>query len=335
MTTRITALLALMLALAACGGNPFVTAPVDPVEPVDPVDPDPTTDPTAPVVVPGVLKDAIQSVSFTPGATPSDSTLQIAITGLDTTPVVATWARRPSMDINGYTAFAVQEDSLDRLFVGLAATSADGSVSAVVAGDGGQFNKVYNGSDYSRTGAYTPPDATGSGPATGQVSYTGNYVGLLNGGGDGSELLPVPGGTDPDLLPSQAARVTGKGFINANFADNTVNGAIYDRVIVDTGFGLESIVLVPTAILANGTFVGTDMVESPKTATGGGDAIGSYGGVFGGTDAAGVAGAVTLTRVNDALGEEIEDALEQGVFVMNQCGLPTSPVDPLCAGVAP
>ena len=41
------------------------------------------------------------------------------------------------------------------------------------AGDGGQFNKVLQGVDYSRVGGYSPPPATGNGPGTGQGSYSG------------------------------------------------------------------------------------------------------------------------------------------------------------------
>lgn len=314
--------LLLLLGLAACGGNPFVEGGGG--------GGGGGTDTN--VVVPAALKFDIQSAVYTPGATPADSTLQIQITGLDTTPLVATWARRQSLDTAGYQAFAVQEDALDRLFIGLAKASADNSVRAVLAADGGQFNQIYTGAVYERTGAFTPPDATGGGPATGQVSYAGSYVGLLNGGGSGSELLTPPVGTDPATLPGQAARVTGSAFINANFADNSVGGVVFNRVIVDSGFGLESIVLVPTSILSNGTFATT--TERSLSESGEDSVNGTAGGVFGGTNASSVAGAVSLTQVFDAGNVVIDGALERGIFVLNQCGT-VAPADPGCAGTAP
>ena len=322
-----------LVGLAACGGNPFV----DPDEGGGDGGPDPVA-----IVVPANLKNNIQSVKYTPGATRATDRLEIQITGLDTTPLVATWARRPSLDTAGYTAFAVQEDALDRLFIGLARSSADNgaagssatnSVSAVLAGDGGQFNKVFSGTVYAREGAFDAPTATGSGPGTGQVSYAGRYVGLGNGGGSGAELLPLPPGTDPATVPGQAGRVRGDVFINANFADSTVGGVIFNRVQVDTGFGLESVVLVPTSILANGTFGGT--TERSLNASGADSPNGIFGGVFGGTDASAVAGAISLNQVFDGDNNVIEDALERGIFVLNQCGLAGVAVDPGCAGTAP
>lgn len=319
-----------LMALASCGGNPLNNG-------------GPTggggtggggggtggSDAT--VVVPAGLKNNIQSVTFVPGATPADSRIRIAIDGLDTTPVEATWTRRPALDVPGYTAFAVQEDPLDRLFVGLAAQSDDGSVRGVLAGDGGQFNRVFAGTTYDRTGTFDAPDASGPGPGNGQVSYAGTYVGLLNGGGSGTALLPVPPGTDPATRPTEPARVTGDAFVNANFADDQVNGAIFNRVIVGTGaFGLGSVILLPTAITANGTFEGEteldNVINSPT---------GQYGGVFGGTDSAGLAGAISLDQVHDSAGGLLDDILERGIFVLNQCGLAGGTNAPGCAGTAP
>ena len=73
-----------LVGLAACGGNPFV----DGGGGGGGVPPDPTD-----VVVPAALKFDVQSVKYTPGATRATDTLEIQITGLDTTPLVATWAR--------------------------------------------------------------------------------------------------------------------------------------------------------------------------------------------------------------------------------------------------
>lgn len=316
-----------LLALVGCGGNPLITDPG-------------TGSSGAPVLVsPGDLSGEITNIVYDP----SSSELQIEITGLDTSPVAATWSRRSGLDIPGYRAFAVQEDSLDRLFVALAAQSADGSVTGVAARDGGQFNTTFSGYALQRVGVFTPPDASGPGPGTGQVSYAGSYAGLLNGGGNGLALDTPPIGTPPALRPGQPARITGDALINANFADNTVNGAITNRRIVDTGFGLESIILVPTTIIAgtpdeevNGTFEGG--IQRSIAESGSNSSIGSYSGLFGGPDASSVAGGIELGpagNVYAADGTSIENSLEVGVFVLNRCG-PGGPSDaPGCNGTAP
>jgi hypothetical protein len=306
--------------LVACSGNPLGNT----------TDTDTGTDTdTTAVVVPDTLKNNVTTIIYTPAADPANATLQVAISGLDTTPVLATWERNSDLDQDGFLAFSVQEDALDRFFVGLAGESNDGSVRATIAADGGQFNKFFSGTIYERTGEFTAPDATGDGPATGQVSYVGFYAGQLNGGGDGAELLAPPASADPSILPTEAGRVTGSAFINANFADNLVNGSIFNRVVVNAGgFALGDVVLVATDITSNGTFTGTtELINVVDVITG------EYGGVFGGTDAGGVAGAISLTDVHDGTGELLDDVLERGVFVLNQCGL-TGDVA-ACAGTAP
>lgn len=335
MSLRLSTPLALML-LAACGGNPLngttTPAPTTPTTPTTPATP-------VGVVVPDDLKNHITQLIYSPAADPADSTIQIAIAGLDTTPLLATWSRRPSMDVPGFTAFAVQEDALDRLFVAMGGQSNDESVRAVLAHSGGQFNHTFAGTIYERSGEYTPPDATASGPATGQVRYVGSYTGMQNAGatypnrnagtGAGMELMD-PGTADPATLPAEALRVTGRGFINANFAKNKVEGVIFDRVVVNgPDLSLGNVILVPTDIdTASGTFGGT--VERPGHPN---ENSGSYGGVFGGVDAGGLAGAVNLTRVYTSGDTLINDLLERGVFVLNQCGLTTS--EAACAGAAP
>lgn len=260
------------------------------------------------------------------------------ITGLDTTPVMAVWSRRPAMDRQGFTAFAVQEDALDRLYVGLVKLSADGSVRSVVASDGGQFNLVYHGAHYERTGTVGFPTATGSGPSTGQVSYAGEYLGLANGGGDGAGLLPVPVGTPASNRPGEPARVTGNVFMNANFAENRINGSITDRV--EHGpvqASLEDVILVPTDIIraagtTEGSFVGK--VERPVAAAGTRTEIGDFGGILGGSQAQYLAGAIKLTAVYDDNGDLVRGATEVGGFVLTQCGVAGAPATG-CAGTAP
>jgi hypothetical protein len=301
--------LALIL-LAACGGSSLGGGTGTP-------DPDPEPEPETGIVIPEEILFSINSVVWTPGA----DTIAISIDGLDTTPVVATWGEDTRYDIPGYKAYKIQEDELDRFYVALAAVSTDGAMRAVVAGDGGQFNTVFQGAYYERTGIYSAPDATQPGPANGQVSYAGRYAGLLNGGPD----LPVAIGTPPSLIPREPVVTTGVGFVNANFATNTVNGAIYDRVVVEGGLSLGDLILIPNAITANGTFSGT--VQNREE-----DNVGSYAGAFGGVGATSLAGGLALTRVEYALGERLDDAEEFGVFVLNQCGLAGSPA--ICDQVA-
>lgn len=290
-----------------------------------------TTPPPAQITVPEVLSKDVTAITYDA----ANDRLLVQIRGLDTTPVVASWARREALDTAGYRAYAVQEDPLDRLFVGLVAQSGDGSVSAAVAGDGGQFNTFFSGGTYGRTGTFQPPTAAGSG----QVSYAGRYAGLTNiPVPDGDELLPFPDGVSDELRPGQTARVEGDIFLNVNFGDNAVNGAIYNRVLVDLDFGLQSVILVPNTIAANGTFAGKAerWVVDDSSMT----EIGDYGGVFGGTNAGNVAGIVALERVfygEDILdvsaGDVIPNAVERGLFVLRQCG--QSGASDICDTVRP
>lgn len=340
----------LVLALAACGGNSL-----EPDETTGPTDPDGEEIilPTSPVTIPTDIKNNMTSARVIKGTGSNPDTLLIAISAIDTTPIAATWQRAPALDIPGFQAFSVQEDALDRMFIGLSATSADGSASATVAGDGGQFNKVFQGVDYSRVGSYTPPIATSAGPGRGQVSYSGKYAGVLNGGSDDAARLPLP--TDRDYaveeIPGQPARITGDVFMNANFADNLINGVVKNRVAVDldisndpasprfndgTGVPLEDVVMVVDGvgegnggrILANGTFSGR--TERPNQVE-----TGQYGGVIGGRNGSSIAGGIFLdnSKVFDSDGEAIDNAVERGVFVLDQCGLTTSGGN--CVGTAP
>lgn len=330
--------LALVMAVSACGGDslrPDVVAGGSTTAP--PTD-------TA-IVIPDALKYNLKTAVIVPGENGAADTLLVAISALDTTPVNASWQLEPSLDIPGYRAFKRQEDPLDRLFIGLAASSADKSVRAVVAGDGGQFNRVFSGAIYDRKDGYTPPPATASGPGTGQVSYKGKYAGLLNGGSVGTALLPIPPGrpTAATEAPKQAARVQGDVFMNANFADNVVNGIVKNRKVVDlaitndpssavydsgSGVELQNVVLVKSDIIANGTFTGTAEREVVKTK------VGTYGGVVGGANGSSIAGALQLDTIYDKIGTPITDALERGVFVLDQCGL-TATAGGDCLGTAP
>ncbi|WP_281984003.1 thymidylate synthase [Thalassorhabdomicrobium marinisediminis] len=330
--SRLFMALGLTAALAACDSeNPFDQEPV-------------VEDPETPVIeegeevssegIPLALADNLQSVAYVPGTGSDPGTLSVDMLALDRTdsdiplqdytPNAALTALAP-----GYEVFSYQDDALDRMFVAIVAQSNDGSVLGAVVMDGGQFTKFFGGGFYATDGDYTP----GSGPNdTGLVSYAGTYAGLSNLNADGNELMTPPPGTDPALLPDQPAQITGDIFLNADFGDNQVNGAIYNRAFVNLdpalqaligGNELEDVYLIPADITDEGTFFGT--AENPAQ-----EGIGSYGGTFGGTEAAGVAGVVHLD--GDTIpGIENED--EFGVFVLTQCGQPGE--DPVCAAVNP
>ncbi|MBW6507348.1 MAG: thymidylate synthase [Rhodobacteraceae bacterium] len=255
----------------------------------------------------------------------ANQTLQVNISSLDTTPRLATYNRDPGLDVEGYQAYRIQEDALDRLFLALAKESNDGTVRAVTVADGGQFNRYFGGGVYERTGSFDRP-LIGTGPGTGQVSYAGGYSAVTNVGvapPDPLLLVPAPL-TDPSLLPRRSARVSGDIFLNVNFADDAVNGAIYNRMIVDTSAPLATVILVAADIAANGTFAGKVEYNDVNRTV-----VGDYGGIFGGVSANSVAGLVHLIEFDPNLQNE----QEHGVFVLTQCG-PNNTL-PICDDVAP
>jgi hypothetical protein len=165
------------------------------------------------------------------------------------------------------------------------------------------------------------------------VSYAGTYVGLTNLGvphGPATDVTqPIPGGTSPSVVPCQPARVTGDIFLNANFADNVVNREVYNRTLedaaaLDSGSTtmLDTIFFADGDIAADGTFAG---VINPGDHT----TIGNFGGVFGGTNAASIAGTTHLTDFIDS----IDSKEEYWIFVLGQCGV--SGASSICGDVAP
>lgn len=284
--------------LAGCDGTQPFDFNVPPV-PVDPLTPEEQEEQAA---IAASIAGDVDGGSSNSGL----SSLTVRIT-LDTTPVDAVYFRNAALDIPGYTAFSVQEDPLDRMFIGLVARAP--GVEGIAAMDGGQFTKFFGGTTFRQVGAYSPHDP--SQPDNGLVSYAGTYAGLSNNPiYASSELLPVPPGTDPAIIPAQATRVTGQIFINADFADNAVNGAVYDRTEWDTGAALPDIFLIPTGIAADGRFQG--VVQDVEQ-----DGIGNYGGTFGGTGASGIAGGIHIEDYLDG----VENEEEFGIFVLTQCGL--------------
>ncbi|ETD87420.1 hypothetical protein [Rhodobacter capsulatus] len=303
--------LAALLAVAACSGAAIVT-PKD--------DDDDGGGGGETTAIPAALSNNLKAVRY------DGTTMKVTIDLLDSTPAEVTYDRDARLDVPGYTAYRMQEDSLDRLFVALGAISDDGSVQAVTVGDGGQFNRYFAGGSYDRAGGFDRPEI-GTGPGRGQVSYAGSYAAVTNvdaprDGGPDDVALPISGTVDPINVPAQPGRITGDIFLNANFNDNTVNGAISNRVLVDTNYALADVILVPGTIAEDGTFTGSAEYSDLTT-------IGSYGGIFGGTDANSVAGLVHLTEFErNWTGEQ-----EHGVFVLTQCG-PNNTL-PICDNVAP
>lgn len=307
--------LASLALLAACDGtNPFDTDGTDGGDGGD----GGTTDGS---VIPAALNENLDSVVFDADA----GTLSVDMKALDRndndTPLETYIANpalsTPEMTAVGYQTFTYQDDALDRMFVAIAAVSADGSVVGAVVMDGGQFNKFFGGAVYEQVGTYTPGNAAND---TGLVSYAGVYAGLTNLQSDNAQLLPIPIGTNPALYPSQPAQIVGDIFINADFGDNSVNGAIYNQSFVNLdpvlagliGTDVPNVFLVPADIATAGTFLGTAELSDQT-------AVGSYGGTFGGTEASAVAGIVHLD--GDWL-PDIENEEQFGVFVLTQCGQP-------------
>lgn len=255
--------------------------------------------------VPDDLKRNVQAVSYNP----NNETLTLRLNGLDGGPQDLVYTRNASLDVDGYEAYTYQDDPLDRHFTALMAESNDGSVIAGAVADGGQFNRYFSGGFYQRSGRYDPPTGT-----SGLVSYAGSYAGVTNLDAAGDDLLPVPDGTDPAILPAQSARVEGDIFLNVSFNDNAVNGAVYNRRFVDDQrITLPDVVLINTTIDEEGVFYGE--AEFDGTING----IGNYGGIFGGTDAAAVGGTVVLEDIDNNIYGWTGDE-EIGVFVLTQCG---------------
>ena len=307
--------LALLGFLAACGSgtNPFDT------------DTDTDTDTgTTDGTIPESLAGDLQSFSYNPG----DNTITVTGINQDSSPLTATFTRNTAFDTRGYEAYTVQDDPLFRHVIALVRQSGNsGSVTAGVVSTGGQFNRIHNGGYYERSGTYTQP-------TTGHVRYVGTYAGITNiQASAGGDLLPVAAGTDPAYLPGQAFTTSGHILINVDFNDNTLEGAITDRVINENGVNLASIALTTGEIADDGTFFGDTVEYDGDLDTD----IGDYGGIFGGPDAEAIGGVVNLTEfdnsdhiMTDAAGNPILDSqgnelildseLETGTFVLDACG---------------
>ena len=293
---------ALVSLLGACsGGNPFADGNAGGGG-------GGSTDPD--ITIPTTIQNDLGTFTYDPVS----QTLTITGLSLDAEPLTGTYQRNPSLDRGGYEAYSTQESSLDR-FSQAFVKEIDGTRAAVVA-TGGQFGYYFGGASYGRDGNFIPPAVT---PTTGTASYAGNYVGLTNIQTVDGEILPVTPGTPGLFRPGRASSVTGVILVNADFADNVVNGAISNRTFADAPIAVDDLELAPTAINADGTFAG-DVTQAQQ-------GRGDYGGIFGGNGATAVAGALFVEdHISTITGLEGEE--EYGIFVLVQCGQPGD--DALC-----
>ena len=263
-----------------------------------------------------VISGGVVSVGDLTGAAYDGTELRVQIVGLDGPDVQQLFDPVAVARMDGFKEFGIQISSLNRDYTALAARSDDDALTAVVVMDGGQFNRFFGGATVQQS-SYTAPDS-------GTASYLGNYASLINGG-TASNLTP-PVDVNPILFPGGASQVTGTVFLNANFSDSSIEGAIYDRVtnLFGTEYDLADLVLIVGDVNADGTFVSN--IE-----LGDGSGLGSYSGALGGTDAANVAGVVALTGdfLVDRAGVKIfgadsdinvDEAVEYGIFVIGACG---------------
>ena len=272
--------------------------------------------------IPDELAQNMQSFSYDP----NEQTLTVTGVPTDDGPLDGVYRRRPGLDRAGYEAYTAQDGSLDR-HVTAYVRDIRGTRAAMVV-TGGQFEQIFVGGAYGNTN-YTspvPPGSTGDG---GLVTYAGTYVGMLNTGGSNEDLLPVAPGTPIDVRSVQSAEVTGNMVMTGDFMDSSVTGVIFERRVLDYNnadqsydpfstnpLQVQNVALDSTAIEADGTFFGTLSQDN--------GGVGSYGGIFGGNGATEVAG---LTTMSGHI-EGFSDIIENGVFVLSQCGQPGE--DPVC-----
>lgn len=279
--SRIAAVIAGAL-VAACSGNPLTGIA-------------PPTDPDAPggsgdLTVPEELAGNLSGATYDPAA----QTLTVSLQALDGGETDQAYVRDPSLDLNGFEAYTLQETGTQRKFVALFRESPSGAVQAGTISDGGQFVNVFRGGTFARVDAFTLP-------SSGLATYTGGYVGLTNAG------VTQPGPAGPPFDPAQATRVTGDVLINADFADASVNGGIRNRTVIETGEEFDDVFLEVTGIDADGAFEGRAM-RDPQTQ------MGDYAGIFGGEEASDIAGLIFVTPV-----EGEPNLIESGAFTAARC----------------
>ena len=321
------ALLLLCAFIMGCsGGNPFNVPPEDGGD-------DDVVDEPADPIVPADIAGNVTSVTFDA----ANQTLVVTGVNLDNTPVDTVYTRNPALDRNGFQAYTNQDGALERHFTAYVAEN--GSVRAATVSSPSPRNRTFRGAFFERDGAYDPPDVTAD---TGVVTYAGTYVGLTNiGDPNGSDLIDT--NVTPGVLqPGQALSTDGDVLLSADFADNSVEGNIFNRRLIDTNgnalSNLPSLVLIVAPIQTDGTFDGAieyDISDGLGNTDGDFVNVGSYAGIFGGENARQVAGGITLTEfdgVDDfVLGAEGEE--ESGIFILDACAAAST--SPICTQNTP
>lgn len=281
------------------------------------------------VNVPAAIAGNVTSVAFNA----TSGTLTVTGVNLDNVPVSTTYARTPSLDQDGFLAYTSQDDPLDRHFTALVASGTN--VRAAAVSSPSPRNRTFKGAFFERDGAYDPPVVTED---SGLVTYAGTYVGLTNISDPSPQNLLSTTVTPEELQPGQALLTDGDVVLNADFADNQVEGNIINRRLLGSDgtqyFELPSLVLIVAPIDANGTFGGNIEydVGDPRSATTGFVQVGTYAGLFAGIDSPEVAGAVELSQF-DGSGNPLglENELESGAFILQACTAASA--DPICSQI--
>ena len=304
------AALAALLAVAACGGNPFTTTP--------PVDPGGPVTPTTPVAASETVARDVEAATF---RTTGGGSLTMTIDGV----VVrdSDFTRDPSLNVAGYQAFTYQHAPTQRSVIALVANNSRNNLRAIAVSDGGQFNRHSGGATLERLDLFVPQ-------STGAFSYAGTYAGIF-APGDASSSLP------PGLVANNPYRVVGDSLINASFGNQKVDGGIANRWLLDaTGARVDvnldgtiddndrlpDIAFPIMEITENGQFVGEVEFSTAPEVPDQASVIGEVSGAFSG-QATDVAGALVINPLPGSDG-----IWEHGVFNVPRCDM--AGASPLC-----
>jgi hypothetical protein len=307
-----TGVCALALVVGACSSstNPFTAT-------TGTTTPDPGTGTTS-SAVPAVIANDVDGISY-------DAAAQtLTVTGLtqDGTPLVNEYRHVATSFVAGYETFTAQNDPLGRHATAFVASREGVQAGMVITG--GQFNKFFGGTQYSRDGAYEAPVAPED---RFDVTYHGNYAAGVNIQGPVTDLLPTVGLDDSIETSTQAGYIRGLMFVNVDLNDLSVEGQIYNRTRVgqltpDTdptvlGFqDLPSLVLVEGVLTDDGTFSGNIERDAEDGGTPG-LKVGDFAGLIGGPEGVTMAGGTNVTDFLPNVADTNE--IEYGVFVLDLC----------------
>lgn len=275
--------------------------------------------------VPAEIAKDLRAVSYSPA---NGGRLTVDLDGLVGSGQAVTFVRAARLDMGDYEAFTYQENGLQRSYLALVSQNARKNLQVAAVSDGSQFNRNFGGALYSRLDVYRAPDVSAGGDA-GQFSYAGTYAGIFATGNAANPALPS------GLTANTTYRVEGDMVMTANFANSLVEGGVDNRWLLD-GAGnaidfnedgkvddddkLPAIAFPEMDIAEDGSFLGT--VEIGTGSPQAGSQIGNVGGLFGGSGATDVAGAIVI----NPLGQDSET--EIGVFNLPRCG--TQGDSPIC-----